>query len=475
MIHVTHDIKQRITQRQSGEVLPGLSRSLTQARWVDFPQGRDDKDWRRRTATALQNAATEPRKLASWRSFALSLAGAEKEKSPRLLFARQMGRLLVGMAGGVFENGGLTLDRTSGIPYIPGSAVKGCARRCILAALHEWNTGQLTPGDPTNPLASLVLGFNSPAELLLALIRIFGWSDEDWKDTSDLAWACGETWSATRKEVTGELLDTLGIKPRDVDKPWLDLPLSAGSISFLPAYPWEKDPGIDLDVLTCHHGDYYSEKKDAEDNLIMPEALDTEEPVPVIFPAVRPAQTWCFLLNPMHCAAESDLAHTRRWLAHGLEIFGLGGKTNAGYGWFDTSDAVQQAVRNKLAAEQERQTRDAEALIAKQQADREAKLKADAKAALAAALEGLTSEQQEDKKLELLSDPQFEAKVKAFCKEPKRGGPTDPEKQAIVRALRGPRLTYWQTFKAKATKGDLATVEQAIRQLSKTLNLGKMP
>ena len=49
------------------------------------------------------------------------------------------------------------------------------------------------------------------------------------------------------------------------------------------------------------------------------------------------------------------------------------------------------------------------------------------------------------------------------------------EKKAIVRALREPRLAYWQTFKTKATKGDPATVDQAIRALSKTLNLGKMP
>jgi len=41
--------------------------------------------------------------------------------------------------------------------------------------------------------------------------------------------------------------------------------------------------------------------------------------------------------------------------------------------------------------------------------------------------------------------------------------------------LRGPRLAYWQAFKTKATKGDLATVDQAIRQLSKAMNLGKMP
>jgi CRISPR/Cas system CMR subunit Cmr6 (Cas7 group RAMP superfamily) len=49
---------------------------------------------------------------------------------------------MVNMAGGVMENAGLCLDRF-GLPYIPGSAVKGCARRTALAALREWcETGQ---------------------------------------------------------------------------------------------------------------------------------------------------------------------------------------------------------------------------------------------------------------------------------------------------------------------------------------------
>ena len=138
---------------------------------------------------------------------------------------------------------------------------------------------------------------------------------------------------------------------------------------------------------------------------------------------------------------------------------------------FGSEHPDRRAPKRSIERKQELERQAAE----KARLDAEAKARADAKAALAAALEGLTPEQQEDKKLELLSDAQFDAKVRAFCKEPKKGGPTDAEKQAIVRALRGPRLEYWQAFKTKATKGDLATVDQAIRQLSKTLNLGKMP
>lgn len=47
------------------------------------------------------------------------------------------GRLLVNMAGGVMENAGIALDRCFGLPFIPGSAVKGIARNQALWDIHR--------------------------------------------------------------------------------------------------------------------------------------------------------------------------------------------------------------------------------------------------------------------------------------------------------------------------------------------------
>ena len=44
-----------------------------------------------------------------------------------------MSRLMVDLAGGVMENANLNLDRY-GLPRIPGSAIKGLARRMALQA-----------------------------------------------------------------------------------------------------------------------------------------------------------------------------------------------------------------------------------------------------------------------------------------------------------------------------------------------------
>jgi CRISPR-associated protein Cmr6 len=377
-----------------------------------------------------------------------------------LLHAQLKSRLVVNMAGGVMENAGINLDRY-GLPYIPGSAVKGCARRAALAALSEWCGTDAKPEGDDNLFAKLCAGFSTSAELLSTIARTFGWVETDWSEDknkngtwqSDFAWACAPTMDAFNAAAS-----QLGTQKQ-----------FAGIIAFLDARP-NSDPGLVLDVLTPHHKDYYEGK--------LKTATDTEEPVPVFFPAVKEQGEYdhfTFPLVPLRRADESLLTFVQEALRAGLEVFGIGAKTNAGYGWFDASLDLNSrlAERQKEAIERKRELERQTAEKARLEA--EAKARADAKAALAAALEGLTPEQQEDKKLELLSDAQFDAKVRAFCKEPKKGGPTEPEKQAIVRALRGPRLEYWQTFKTKATKGDLATVDQAIRQLSKTLNLGKMP
>ena len=376
----------------------------------------------------------------------------------RLIHARLMSRLMVNMAGGVMENAGLHLDRY-GLPLIPGSAIKGCARRAALAALREWcETGTKPEGDD-NLFTTLCTPFPTPAALLATIARTFGWVDTDWSDDlADFRWAADEKWLELRAQ-TRELLGSPIAKE------------TAGSIAFLDAHP-NRDPGIVLDVVTPHHTKYY-ESKDPH-----AVATDTEEPVPVYFPAVREQgenDHFTFPLVPLRRADAALLNFAQTALRTGLEVFGIGAKTNAGYGWFDASVELNQRIAERQAEEIKRLEEQACKAAEKARQEAEANARAETKAALAAALEGLTPEQQGDKKLELLNEAQFEAKVRSFCKEPKKGGPTEPEKQAIVRALRGPHLAYWQTFKAKATKGDLATVDQAIRQLSKTLNLGKMP
>jgi CRISPR/Cas system CMR subunit Cmr6 (Cas7 group RAMP superfamily) len=380
------------------------------------------------------------------------------------IFAQLQGRLMVNMAGGVMENAGLCLDRF-GMPYIPGSAVKGCARRMAIQELLEAREA----AKPANELA----------QLLASIALAFGWGEEDWSDQkkdgrfkSDFAYAVsGGLWLDILREC-GQLL--LGKETESAK----DFGHVAGRISFLPAHVVDIKMGkaeglstdvpalgkLELDVVTCHHGDYY---KSENPNAI---ATDTEDPVPVFFPAVAAGHIFAFALRPLRGADDLLVARARTWLASGLASFGIGAKTAAGYGWFGD---VTGAVRAQLAAEMALRKKEADRKAADEKAAADAKAKADAKAALDAELAGLSPEQRADKLVQLLTAQQFEAKIRAFCKEPKKGGPSEDDKKAIVRALRGPQLSFWETFKTKATKGDLATVDQAIRQLSKQMFPGK--
>lgn len=353
----------------------------------------------------------------------------------QFLHAQLQSRLLINMAGGVMENAGLCLDRF-GLPYLPGSAVKGCARRAALAALREWcETGQkpgATEADKDNLFKTACDPFTTQAEMLAAIARVFGWCEQDWSDKrghdgrfiSDFAWACSgataapaptgrampaqgsalgsppttnpspegaaQTWPTLRNTTARQLARKLGVGlPDDDATPWKRLPNFAGSVSFLPAYPVDlgKTPGpveglplpvpelgkLELDVVTCHHGKYYAEPDRAEKpreweewNRQWGTAPDTEEPVPVVFPAVAPGHIFTFALAPLRRgsagnppAPSNPCAHAHTWLKIGLETFGLGAKTNVGYGWFDTGDKVQDGV---LAALQRASLKPSQAL-----------------------------------------------------------------------------------------------------------------
>ena len=313
-----------------------------------------DKDDRR---DFFLNAFKKPPvrdRLPAWQSFLSSVVGLSAEA---ILFAQLQSRLMVNKAGGVMENAGLCLDRF-GVPYIPGSAVKGCARRMAIQNLLEAREAK----EPADELG----------RLLADIALVFGWGEQDWKlksdlkprrsetdeqfqkrweqERSDFSYACAEAlWPQIREGVRTRLCAKLQCK---------EFPTSfAGSVSFLPAYPHELPANdLELDVLTCHHGEYYSL------NPAYDTAPDTEEPVPVIFPAVSPGKgteqdrsVFAFAVLPLRGERNSvsqpgiklhGLA--RGWLSKSLTTFGIGAKAAAGYGWFVADDVLQKTVRASI-------------------------------------------------------------------------------------------------------------------------------
>lgn len=355
-----------------------------------------------------------------------------------VVHARLMGRLMVNMAGGVMENAGLCLDRF-GLPFIPGDAVKGCARRMALQALHDWVAGR---GD--RPLAEDICapccdGFTKPGEMLAEIAWVFGWVGQDWtlekrKDghwRSDFAWAAAGEWSPTEGEkgtgvknatdlmkATAQILGgrlKVPVPDKLRERPWKALPDFAGSVSFLEAKP-NADPGIELDVVTCHHPTYYKEEpvepwlprgvrqnspeyrqweqrhaKWRFDRANWESARDTEDPVPIVFPAVKAQRAsghFSFSLIPLRTVdvgPHVSIKLGRKWLAYGLEVFGIGAKGAAGHGWFDVSDKTSDETLqpNDPFAETRRLAEAAEQRRAEEERKKAAQEEADLDAALA--------------------------------------------------------------------------------------------
>ena len=219
-------------------------------------------------------------------------------KGAECVWARLRSRLLVNLAGGVLENAGLALHPHFGVPYLPGSAVKGIARH---AAWCEWE------------------GAGRDAAVARRLAAVFGFPTGDKK-----------------KGGLDEQLRALGEPER------------AGCVAFLSAYP-EADVGkLEVEVATCHHARYYQSKEPGA------EAYDDESPNPVFFPAVAAGVTFRFTLVPLRGCTPERMADARRWLLRALIINGAGAKTAAGYGWFEDVTAETQAMLERQLAEAER-------------------------------------------------------------------------------------------------------------------------
>lgn len=200
-------------------------------------------------------------------------------------------RMMVNLAGGVVENAGIALDRCFGMPFIPGSALKGITRSQALWEIHE----------------------ASPAEkpsLLRTAMLVFGYGEHNLR--GDLAWAGGP--EAAKAAATSIGSDDF-----------------KGCASFLPAYPTSA-PTLVVDMVNPHYPEYYGGRR--------PRAEDNESPIPNYFPAVEQGASFGFalVLNrlPEGCGVsrEALLKQARDWMERAITRKGVGAKTAAGYGWF---------------------------------------------------------------------------------------------------------------------------------------------
>ena len=250
--------------------------------------------------------------------------GAFAERSV-VTIAQLEGRLAINLADSLIQNAGISLDRLFGLPFIPGSAIKGVCRHTAFEELKS------AAAECQQPLFDLFRA-------------VFGTADSDFKN--------GELGSFQR---------LLGGRAEN----------QKGAIAFLPAYP-VNEARLVVDLTNVHYPDYYRSGR--------PEDQSKERPQPNPFPAVEiGAQfAFCLVLNGVD-DDPSLLATATRWLETALTVGGLGAKTASGYGWF----SLCPDVREKLLADERRE---AEAAEIKAKADADAITIAEAEAARIAAM-----------------------------------------------------------------------------------------
>lgn len=104
-----------------------------------------------------------------------------------------------------------------------------------------------------------------------------------------------------------------------------------GEVAFFDAWPerWpENGKGIlELDVMSPHYSEYYSQKNFPGDD---------QNPIPIIFLAVRKGVEFRFCLSPSRtCKDKSIVALAKCYLEKALKTFGAGAKTGSNYGYFE--------------------------------------------------------------------------------------------------------------------------------------------
>jgi CRISPR-associated protein Cmr6 len=315
------------------------------------------------------------------------------------LIAKLEGRLAINISDSLIRNAGIALDRLFGLPYIPGSAIKGVTRA---TALQE------------------VAASSKDERLFTVFQSVFGTADNDFRRGGEL-----ESFS-----------DLLGCRPRN----------SRGAIAFLPAYPID-EPKIGVDLTNVHYPTYYQGDRKKHPGDIT--SLRNESPQPNHFPCVETGARFAFCLAQVRSDTSSDLLEAaRRWLLQALTIHGLGAKTAAGYGWFsieppEVLEELQTGERNRRKASEDAAKREAE------------KIAADA--AEKARITALSPEERLREMFIQLPDQDFAGSVLNLKERPLE------EQRAILLLLCSDKRDRWKKWKKSDKANDKKRVEVALQ------------
>jgi len=198
-------------------------------------------------------------------------------------------RLIVGLGASHPQETSMTLHHIFGIPYIPGSALKGASRHYMIWKFVDENEEEL----------SSLLDKSNFVELLEKLNKALEKEENLTVSVGNISFK--------------DLIHIFGTQNRQ------------GKIIFFDAYPIEEIK-LKIDIMNPHYPDYYTKDKPP---------TDWQNPIPIKFLTVEDTKFRFYL-----AAKDKDqnlLNHARKILNDALLNYGVGAKTSLGYGLFEES------------------------------------------------------------------------------------------------------------------------------------------
>jgi len=214
-------------------------------------------------------------------------------------------RMVIGLGASHPQETSMTLHHIYGIPYIPGSAIKGVARHQVTLKFFEEAKCEKW-------------------EEISCFGKVLNTSTE--KDFKELSFEKFQEKFQEKKAKPSKTLFAFCkfnfTKINEFQKIF-GTQENQGNIIFLDAYPVDKI-NLKIDVMTPHYPDYYSKGI---------EPADWQSPNPIKFLTVEKTAFQFYLA----CRKENEalLEKALRWLKESLSHFGIGAKTSIGYGYFD--------------------------------------------------------------------------------------------------------------------------------------------
>lgn len=232
-------------------------------------------------------------------------------------------RMVAGLGASHVLETGLTLDRNTGLPYLPGSTVKGLARAWGLIEVASQFGIKLDDKVKVEGEKEPISALNALSDMLVLDTN----TEKSAKKYAMYLNVLGQAFSTERlNDIETHVDDFRFIFGSQGN---------AGAISFLDAiYSGDGAPSFAADVMTPHYVKYYTtDGKNAP--------AEDDNPNPVSFLTVDKGNRFAFGLLPNIIAFEKrnvsltdGLNFVGDWLTNALAKLGAGSKTASGYGFF---------------------------------------------------------------------------------------------------------------------------------------------